>query len=274
MSEQSESRQRFENFTRRHTDVIAPAGRGVRDLESAPGWTAILEEFCDQLREWHADGWSVRLQLAKEKSGALRLFTDVDYSFLTTLQTHRLSRSGERARRKSLKTCRACGRPGRLRWRSLAGAMTLCDEHLHLAAGEARREDGIILDPDRQSMRSDGRVGVWPEKYGGPFSMTDAELGLDEGVSMDLAKQMEVEFKPFLTPDLKLDGTDLELADLRRKLLAVDQAIGRHHEVKFQKRRRGYEIAIDNSEPTATIDLIKRDAIIAEIEMIMGGAQT
>lgn len=96
---------------------------------------------------------------------------------------------------------------------------------------------------------------------------------VDEGQSMDLAKQMETEFRPFLSPDLRLDGTDLELAELRRKLLAVDAAIGRHHWVKFHLRQRGYEIAIDNSHPMSTSDEIKRDAIVAEIEMIMRGEQ-
>lgn len=94
----------------------------------------------------------------------------------------------------------------------------------------------------------------------------------DEGASMDLAKQIEIECRPFLDPDLLLDGTDLELAEIRRKLLAVDQAIGRHHEVRFRLRRRGYEIAIDTTL-ASTADEIKRDAIIAEIEMIMSGEQ-
>lgn len=94
----------------------------------------------------------------------------------------------------------------------------------------------------------------------------------DEGASMDLSKQIEIECKPFLAPDLRLDGTDLELAEIRRKLFAVDQAIGRHHEVQFRLRRRGYEIAIDTTL-AATVDEIKRDAIIAEIEMIMRGEQ-
>ncbi|MCZ8158289.1 MAG: hypothetical protein O9256_00090 [Rhizobiaceae bacterium] len=94
----------------------------------------------------------------------------------------------------------------------------------------------------------------------------------DEGASMDLAKHIEIECRPFLDPDLRLDGTDQELAEIRRKLLAVDQAIGAHHEVKFRLRRRGYEIAIDTTL-ASTIDEIKRDAIIAEIEMIMRGEQ-
>lgn len=97
---------------------------------------------------------------------------------------------------------------------------------------------------------------------------------VDEGASMDLATQMEIEFKPFLDPDLLLDGTDTELADLRRKLLAVDRAIGRYHEIKFQLRQRGYEIAIEHPRSMSTIDEIKREAIIAEIEMIMSGEQS
>jgi hypothetical protein len=55
--------------------------------------------------------------------------------------------------------------------------------------------------------------------------------------------------------------------------LAVDTAIGRYHEIKFRKRQRGYEIAIEHPRSMATIDEIKRDAIIAEIEMIMRGEQ-
>ncbi|KPF42996.1 hypothetical protein [Rhizobium sp. AAP43] len=94
----------------------------------------------------------------------------------------------------------------------------------------------------------------------------------DEVTSMDLAKQIEIECRPFLDPDLQLDGTDMELAEIRRKLLAVDQAIGRHHEVRFRLRRNGYEVAID-TQLASTVDEIKRDAIVAEIEMIMRGEQ-
>ena len=101
----------------------------------------------------------------------------------------------------------------------------------------------------------------------------DHPVEVDEGASMDLAKQIEIECRPFLSPDLRLDGTDMELADLRRKLLAVDRAIGRHHEVKFQLRAKGYEIAIAHPRSMSTIDEIRRDAIIAEIELIMSGKQ-
>ncbi len=102
----------------------------------------------------------------------------------------------------------------------------------------------------------------------------DHPVEIDEGASMDLAMQMEIEFRPFLDPDLVLDGTDTELDDLRRKLLAVDRAIGRYHEVRFKLRQRGYEIAIEHPRSMSTIDEIKRDAIIAEIEMIMKGEQS
>jgi len=95
----------------------------------------------------------------------------------------------------------------------------------------------------------------------------------DEGKTMDLAKSIEIECRPLLAPGLQLDGTDMELADLRRKLLAVDAAIGRYHWIKFELRRRGYEIAIDNSESRSTADEIRRDAIVAEIQMIMSGEQ-
>lgn len=251
-------RRRHEDFLAEYSDVYEPdQGLGARGLEFGPGWIEIVGQFCDQLRQWQADGWKVRLRWAKEKFGSLRLFTDASHAAVTPLQSYWLARLRERARRQSLRTCQECGQPGRLRLG--AHAATLCDRHKHLV-GEPRAEDGVILDPDRT------------DKNDRP-TWTDAELGLDEGKTMDLAKQMELEFRPFLPPDLHLDGTDIELADLRKKLLAVDQAIGRHHEIKFQKRGRGYEIAIDNSEPTATIDLIKRDAIVAEIEMIMSGEQ-
>lgn len=98
-------------------------------------------------------------------------------------------------------------------------------------------------------------------------------VAVDEGASMDSARQMEIEFRPFLSPDLRLGGTDQELADLRKKLLAVDQAIGRYHEIKFQKRQSGYEIVIEHPRSMSTVDEISRDAIIAEIEMIMSGEQ-
>lgn len=97
---------------------------------------------------------------------------------------------------------------------------------------------------------------------------------VDEGASMDLAKQIEADFKPFLSPDLALDGTDLELADLRKKLLEIDKTIGRYHEIKFQLRQRGYEIAIQNPRSNATIDEIRRDSIVAEIEQIMSREQS
>ncbi|WP_322886498.1 hypothetical protein U8C31_18190 [Sinorhizobium medicae] len=262
-------RRKFEDFKVAYADVYAPDQvPGARGLEVNPGWTGILENYCNQLREWRADGWSIKLRWAKEKFGSIRIFSNIDHRTMTPLQAFRLSRLDEWARRRSLQTCQECGRPGRLRWGSHAA--TLCDRHKHLV-GELRAEDGVILDPDRQKMDKEGRVHGWPENFLGRYTWTDTDLGLDEGQTMDLAKSMEIEFRPFLSPDLRLDGTDLELADLRKKLLAVDQAIGRHHWVKFQLRQRGYEIAIDTTEPCSTVDEIRRDAIIAEIEMIMSG---
>lgn len=96
---------------------------------------------------------------------------------------------------------------------------------------------------------------------------------IGQGASVELAKQIEQEFLPFLSPDLSLHGTDIELADLRKKLIEIDQVIGRYHEIKFQLRSKGYEIAIEHPRSMATIDDIKRDAIIAEIELIMSGEQ-
>lgn len=106
---------------------------------------------------------------------------------------------------------------------------------------------------------------------------------VDEGQTMDLAKQIEIDFKPFLAPGCHLDGTDAELADLRRKLLAVDQAIGRYHEVEFiltchtpplvtwQTGLSG--VGINAITKGSDVDQIKRSAIIDEIDMIMKGEQ-
>lgn len=264
-------RRRHEDFRVAYADVYSPdEGPAGRGLEFAPGWIGIVSDFCDQLRRWKGDGWKINLRWGKEKFGCLRLFTDVSHLTMTPLQSYWLSRLRERARRQSLRTCQECGQPGRLRLG--AHAATLCDRHKHLV-GEPRSEDGVILDPDRQKMNADGTVREWPENFVGRYTWTNAELGPDEGVTKDLARQMEIEFKPFLDPDLKLEGTDIELADLRRKLLAVDTAIGRYHEINFRKRQRGYEIAVENPRSMSTIDEIKRDAIIAEIEMIMRGEQ-
>ncbi|OAE46836.1 hypothetical protein [Agrobacterium tumefaciens] len=251
-------RRRHEDFVTAYADVYKPdEGPAARGLEFGPGWIVIVGQFCDQLRLWAAGGWSVHLRWGKEKFGALRLFTDAFHATSTPLQAYWLSRLRERARRQSLRTCQECGQPGRLRWG--AHAATLCDRHKHLV-GAPRAEDGVILDPDHADADN-------------PPAWNHAELGLDEGTSMDMAKQIEIECRPFLSPDLKLDGTGIELADLRQKLLAVDRAIGRHHEIRFKKRQRGYEIAIDTQHPMSTVDEIKRDAIIAEIEMIMRGEQ-
>ena len=260
-------RRRHDDFKSAYADVyVSDEGPGARGLEFGPGWIGIVMEYCDQLRTFERDHFVDALRWGKEKFGALRLYTRSSRYTLTPLQTYWLARLDERARRQSLRTCQECGQPGRLRLG--AHAATLCESHAHLV-GPPRAEDGLILDPDRQKIDADGNVTDWPENRIGRYTWTDAELGLDEGVTMDLVKQMEIDFRPFLSPDLRLDETDLELAELRKKLLAVDNAIGRHHEVKFQKRAKGYEIAIDNSHPMATIDEIKRDAIIAEIEMIM-----
>lgn len=264
-------RRRHEDFKIEYADVYVPdVGPGARGLEIGPGWIGIVQDYCDQLRALEAYHFVDALRWCKEKFGALRIFSGSDARCLTPLQTYWLTRFSERARRKSLRTCQECGQPGRLRLG--AHAATLCEKHKHLV-GTPRAEDGIILDPDRQKMNADGSVQNWHENFIGRYTMTDAELGLDEGLSMDLARQMEIEFKPFLSPDLRLDGTDQELNDLRKKLLDVDRAIGRYHEVKFQLRKRGYEIAIDRELMLSTVDDIKHGAIIAEIEMIMAGEQ-
>lgn len=264
-------RRRHEEFKAEYADVYVPdVGPGARGLEIGPGWIGIVKDYCDQLRALEAYHFVNALRWAKEKFGALRLYTRSSRYTMTTLQSYWLSRLDERARRQSLRTCQECGQPGRLRLG--AHAATLCEKHKHLV-GTPRSEDGVILDPDRQKMNADGSVRNWRENFTGRYTWTDADLGLDEGVSMDLSRQMKIEFKPFLAPDLRLEGTDLELIVIQKKLLAVDAAIGRYHEVKFQLRRKGYEIAIDREHQLATVDDIKRDAIIAEIEMIMSGEQ-
>lgn len=264
-------RRRHEDFKTAYADVYVPdQGPAARGLEFGPGWIGIVEQFCDQLRSYERDHFVVALVWGKEKFGALRLFTRDHLPSLTTLQAYWLSRLRERARRQSLRTCQECGQHGRLRLG--AHAATLCGRHKHLV-GTLRPEDGIILDPDRQKMNADGSVAEWPENFIGSYTWTDEELGLDQGASMDLARSMEIKFRPFLSPDLQIGGDDLELAHLQRKLLAVDQAIGRHHAVMFTLRRRGYEIAIDNQHPSSTVDGIQRERIVEEIEMIMSGEQ-
>ena len=264
-------RRRHEDFKAEYADVYVPDdGPAARGLEFGPGWIGIVKEYCDQLRAFERSNFVEALRWGKEKFGALRLYTRSSRYTLTPLQSYWLARLDERARRQSLRTCQECGQPGRLRLG--AHAATLCERHKHLV-GEPRPDDGVILDPDRQKMDADGNVADWPENFIGCYTWTDAELGLDEGQTMDLAKQMEFDFRPFLSPDLRLDGTDQELADLCKKFLAVDRAIGRHHEIRFQKRARGYEIAIDTRHPMSTVDEIRRDKIIADIEMIMKGGQ-
>lgn len=251
-------RRRHEEFNVQYSDVLKPdEGLGTRGLEFGPGWIGLVSEYCDQLRLLNADGWSVKLRWGKEKFGSLRLFTDAYNITSTPLQYYWMSRLRERVRRQSLRTCQECGAPGRLRLGFHAA--TLCDRHKHLV-GEPRAEDGVILDPDRLDEDS-------------PPTWTDAELGLDDGESMDMAKQMEIEFRPFLSPGLRLTDDDLALVDLRRKLIAVDRAIGRHHAVQFKLFADRYEITIDNEHPTSTVDAIQRERIVDEIEMIMSGEQ-
>ena len=261
----------LDEFKAEYADVYLPdEGPGARGLEFGPGWLGIVAEYCDQLRAYERDHFVEALVWGKEKFGALRLYTRSDITTLTTLQWYWLDRADERARRKSLRTCQECGRPGRLRWGHRAA--TVCDLHVHDIGG-LRAEDGLITDADRQTLHDDGTVMDWPVERGGVYAMSDSDLGLDDGQTMDLPRQIEIEFRPFLSPDLVLDDDDLALADLRKKLLAVDRAIGRYHEVKFQLRQRGYEIAIQHPRSMATINEIKRDAIIAEIKLIMSGEQ-
>lgn len=102
----------------------------------------------------------------------------------------------------------------------------------------------------------------------------DHHIEIERGASMGLLAKTEIEFQPFLTPDLRLSDDDLALADLRKTLFAVDRAIGRHHAVKFQLFADRYEITIDNNHPISTVDAIQRERIVDEIEMIMSGEQS
>ncbi|MBB4104950.1 hypothetical protein, partial [Allorhizobium borbori] len=122
-----------------------------------------------------------------------------------------------------------------------------------------------------------GKVGTWVNsqwKYQAtPGQFSVAINKIERGASMGLLAKTEIEFQPFLTPDLRLSDDDLALADLRKTLFAVDRAIGRHHAVKFQLFADRYEITIDNDHPISTVDAIQREKIVDEIEKIMSGEQ-
>lgn len=97
---------------------------------------------------------------------------------------------------------------------------------------------------------------------------------IERAADMALVERTNIEFKPFLSPDLLLSDDDLALADLRKTLLAVARAIGPHHAVKFQLFADRYEITIDSDHPFSTVDAIQRERIVDEIEMIMIGEQS
>jgi len=96
---------------------------------------------------------------------------------------------------------------------------------------------------------------------------------IERAAEMVLVERTKVEFRPFLSPGIKLSSNDWALADLRRTLSAVDKVIGPHHAVRFQLFTDRYEITIDNDHPTSTIDAIQRERIVDDIEMIMSGEQ-
>ncbi|NTI03106.1 hypothetical protein G6K88_13865 [Agrobacterium rhizogenes] len=135
------ARRRFLDFKAEYTDVFrSDEGPGARGLEFGPGWTGILREFCDSLREFQTAGYRARLRWGKEKFGALRLFTD----HVDELVAYVAERRGI-AHGKSLRTCQECGEPAQLRF-GHSICLTLCDRHRHLVGEPDPARDGIILD--------------------------------------------------------------------------------------------------------------------------------
>ena len=96
---------------------------------------------------------------------------------------------------------------------------------------------------------------------------------IERAAKMILIERTKVEFRPFLSPNINLSAEEEALADLRKTLLQVDRAIGRHHAVQFKLFDDRYEITIDKDHPTSTVDAIQRERIADEIEMIMSGEQ-
>jgi hypothetical protein len=94
-------RRRFEDFKIEYADVYQrDEGPGARHLEFGPGWTTILTEFCDGLREFQSAGYRARLRWGKEKFGAMRLFYDCSDEIATYIAERKGIAYG-----KSLRSC-------------------------------------------------------------------------------------------------------------------------------------------------------------------------
>ncbi|UWU29212.1 hypothetical protein N2600_04375 [Rhizobium sp. WSM1274] len=142
------NRRRFLDFKSDYADVyVQDEGPGARGLEFGPGWTGILREFCDSLREFQNAGYRARLRWGKEKFGALRLFTDCDNEIAAYVGERRGIAYG-----KSLRTCQECGELARLQF-GCSICLTLCDRHKHLVGELDPERDGIILDVEAWSRK-------------------------------------------------------------------------------------------------------------------------
>jgi len=256
-----------------YSDVYQPdPAPYARDIECKYGWSEIIKEYLDQLRAWQLEGFDIRMRWAKEKFGSLRVFSDLDYRSSTRLETYWVERLNERIRRLSLTVCDMCGQQGRLRFgRYLA---TRCDEHA-AEVGSMRPEDGIILDADRQHL-VDGRA-VTTERLS-RFDFSDAELGLDQGRTIDSYKSFGVQFTPLLAPAASWPDDEATMTKLREKLLAVDRAIGRHHSIRFRLHEFGertyYTVDVDPiyvEHAISDVDEIMREQIVEDIHDIMRG---
>jgi hypothetical protein len=251
----------FDDFRRDYADIYKPdVGLDARGLETKAGWMPLLREHCDRLRDLKLD---VRLRWCKEKFGSLRTFHSED-RMLSRLQSYWLDVEYERTRRKSLTICQECGQSGRLRI-GLHYA-TLCDRHAHLV-GHLRSEDGLILDPDRQSI-VDGRV-VWSGPHSGLKGLPDAAFGLDDGKTWDSRKAFMARFQPMLQPVVELPQTDRELAILEDRLMQVDATISDIRDVDFSLHvfRKGQKPEYSLTIP----DDYDEQAIREEVEKIMTG---
>lgn len=262
-------RRRFEDFKIEYSDVLRPhTGPGGRGLEFSPGWSDILCQYCDRLRAWHRKGWTLKLVWGKEKFGSLRLFTDWTPNSLSTLQWHWLCSSNELARRKSLTVCDQCGEPGRVRWGR--HVETLCDRHTHLVGG-LRAEDGIVLDPDRESLGKDGQLKQRPSR----FTLVQLEAMFSEAA--DIKEKTALEFDPMLEAGAVVAWDHVH--ELRRKLIDVDNVIG-NLRIDFKLARFDFDavewkITVDPDPPKwlerPTISREKLAEIKAQIDEVFKG---
>ncbi|MBX5160434.1 hypothetical protein HJB89_25450 [Rhizobium sp. NZLR8] len=141
-------RRRFDDFRVEYADVYQPDPRpGYGGLQFGPGWTGILVDYADGIRDLTKRGRPAWLRRGKEKFGALRLYSDHMLSAESeVIQLHRI------ALQASLVTCQECGQPARLRF-GHSICLTLCDRHAHIIGEPDPGRDGIILDVDAWAMK-------------------------------------------------------------------------------------------------------------------------